>query len=844
MKNRIVESDLRTFSAPRGPLSGSSLGTLCVALLVLSFHGSLNAEEPSFEKTLKPFLATYCTRCHGEKQQKGERRFDELATAIDGDNTLVDYQDILDQLNLGNMPPKEAKQPSNAERQNVTQWLTSALKSYHLAKKTTNGETVLRRLNSREYRNTVRDLLGLNMMMFDPTVSFPRDQTSEHLDNVGGTLVTSGHLLARYLNAADRVIQKAMTPGKKPAVQTWVFRDGFRQQPEIDQVFRKTNKFAWMTLLDVVGADKHEGAYGPIHAFAEGVPYDGYYEIRLKAEAVHRLHPYDPKFLGTDPNEPLRLGIVAGNRKAGPLHKPQPMEPLLAELDLADEQKWYTVRVWLDAGFTPRFTFQNGLMDVRNLYAKLIRKYKNQFPNPKRPGIVEARFNAIHHGKLPQIRIHEIEIRGPYYESWPRQCHVAVLGDDWESVQESGSLNEAQMRNHLTAFVSRAYRRPAQKEEVDRILQVIQVRRDEGRSDLEAYGDGLKAVLCSPNFLYLEESTRGRLSGYGLASRLSYFLWSSMPDAKLLELASEDKLKDPTILKAQVDRMLDDLKSAAFVDGFLDSWLTLRDLGSMPPDRGQFRAFYHYNLDAAMREETRLFTRHLLQKNLSVDHFLEADFTFLNKPLAKLYGVPSPKGAGFERVQLPDRRRGGLLGQASVLTVTANGIDTSPVVRGVWLLDNILGTPPSPPPPDVEPLDPNIRGAKTIRDQLKKHRSVASCNDCHRKIDPLGFALENFDPIGRWRKTYGRNTQIDASGELPNGKRFQNVEGLKHILLGQKEQFTRALTVKLLAYASGRHTEPSDRPHVDRIVQELEKPERGFRDLVKLIVLSEPFRSP
>ncbi len=307
-------------------------------------------------------------------------------------------------------------------------------------------------------------------------------------------------------------------------------------------------------------------------------------------------------------------------------------------------------------------------------------------------------------------------------------------------------------------------------------MQVIAIRRQAGQSDLEAYADGLKAVLCSPNFLYLDEPASGRLSSYALASRLSYFLWSSMPDAELLKLADADKLQNPNVLEAQVERMLNDPKSAAFVDGFLESWLTLRDLGSMPPDRGQFTAFYHYDLKSAMREETRLFTRHLLTENLSVDHFLDADFTFINRPLAKLYGLKTPEGSGFERVELPDGRRGGLLGQAAILTVSANGIETSPVVRGVWLLDNILGTPPSPPPPDVEPLDPDVRGTTTIRERLNKHRSSASCADCHRKIDPLGFALENFDPIGRWRDTYGKNTKIDASGELPNGKSFQDVE--------------------------------------------------------------------
>ena len=649
--------------------------------------------------------------------------------------------------------------------------------------------------------------------------------------------------MARYLAAADRIVQRAIFPLEKPAVQTWAFRDGFRQQPEIDQVYRKTNKFAWMTLLDVVGADKHEGAYGPIHAFADGVPYDGYYDIRLKAEAVNRINPYDPQLLGLDPQEPLRLGIVAGNRLAGPLHKPQPMEPLLAELDLADEQKWYTVRVWLDAGFTPRFTFRNGLMDVRNLYARLVNRYKDQFPKRRRPGIVENRFNALTYGKLPQIHIHEIEITGPIYEAWPRQSQRAVLGDDCEAVLKTRKLSEAAMRKQLTTFASRAYRRPVRGEEIDRILQVIAIRKGAGQSELEAYADGLKTVLCSPNFLYLDEPAGEKLSSYALASRLSYFLWSSMPDAELLKLADDDKLQDANILKAQALRMLDDPKSEAFVEGFLDSWLTLRDLGSMPPDRGKFREFYHYDLDAAMREETRLFTRHLIENNLSIVNFLDADFTFVNKPLARMYDLKPPEGPGFQKVNLPGGRRGGLLGQASVLTVTANGIDTSPVVRGVWLLENILGTPPNPPPPDVKPLDPDIRGAKTIRDQLKKHRENPSCYDCHRSIDPLGFALENFDPIGNWRETYGRDSKIDGSGELPNGKVFDDISGLKKILVEQQDQFAAALTAKLLAYAMGRPIEPADRPQINKIVKALKKRGDGFRDLIELVILSEPFRS-
>lgn len=820
--------------------------TFAVAAVVISTSPVLADDakppHPSFTNTVKPFLARYCTRCHGAKIQKGERRFDALTGKIPDARAVVDYQDILDQLNLGEMPPKKQRQPTNAERKRVIAWLTGSIKQFHARHKTAANQTVLRRLNSREYRNTIRDLLHLNMAMFDPTAAFPRDQTIDHLDNVGERLVTSGYLLQQYLTAAEQAVHRAMYPLKKPVVRTWAFRGHFRQQPEIDQVHRWTNQFSHITLYDVIGADKHEGAYGPILAFKQGVPYDGTYEIRFKAEAVNRRHPYDPKFLGTDPNEPLRLGIVAGNAKAGPLHKPQPIEPLLAELDLADEAKWYTVRVPLDAGYTPRFTFRNGLMDVRTLWARLLRKYP-QIPKPKRRGIVGNRFNAIKFGKLPQIHIHEVEIKGPFYDSWPTAAQRELFGDDWRRVQNTGTLSNAEVRKHLTRFASRAYRRPAKTDEINRLMQLVSLRQTAGRTSLEAYSDALKAVLCSPAFLYLEQPDAKQSSSYAIASRLSYFLWSSMPDEQLLKLAVAGKLQQRDVLEKQVNRMLRDPRSAAFVDGFLDSWLTLRDLGSMPPDRRKFRAYYHYDLKTAMKQETRLFTRYLIDENLSIDNFLDSRFTFVNKALARHYGLKSPPGPGFHRVPLTDDRRGGLLGQASVLTVTANGIETSPVTRGVWLLENFLGTPPSPPPPDVEPLDPDVRGTKTIRDRLRKHRKVASCNECHRKIDPLGFALENFDPIGRWRDRYERRRKIDATGKLPDGRSFRDVRGFKKILLAHRRQFATSLTAKLLAYATGRQQQRRDRPQIDRIVKDVADRNYGFRDLITAVVTSEPFRS-
>jgi cytochrome c553 len=806
-----------------------------------------SASADSFDHQVKSLLGTYCVGCHGPTKQKGDRRFDRLDGAIADDNALVDLQDILDQLNLGEMPPKDAKQPAPAERQRAVAWLTTRIEQFVQERKPSAGETVLRRLNAREYRNTLRDLLHLNMTMFDPTAGFPRDQTTDHADNFGATLVTSGHLLQGYLAAARQVTDKVFATPRKPAVQTWAFRGDFRQGLGIDGVHKRTNGLRHMTLYEVVGSDKIESAYGAILAFQDGVPCDGTYEIRFKAGAVNRLHPYDAEFIGTNRDEPFRLGVVPGNAAVGPLYHPQPIEPLLAEVELTDEPRWYTVRVWLDAGHTPRFTFRNGMMDVRKKWTPLVRKYADQFPAPVKGGIAEARLYAIQHGKLPQIQIHEVEIEGPYLESWPTASQRAVLGDDWEAANATGVLSQEAIRRHLTEFTARAYRRPVENDEIDRLMRLIAVRRESGRSPLEAYRDGLCAVLCAPGFLYLDEPGDTELDSYALASRLSYFLWSSMPDQPLLDLAASGALRKPEILAEQARRMLGDPRSAGFIEGFLDRWLALRDLGSMPPDRVKFGNYYRYDLQASMRQETRLFTRHLLDGNQSIANFLDSDFTFVDEPLARHYGLAPPPGSGFAMVPLADRRRGGLLGQASVLTVTANGIDTSPVVRGIWLLENILGTPPSPPPPDVEPLDPDVRGATTIREQLEKHRKVATCYECHRKIDPPGFALENFDAVGAWREKYdaagdGKALAIDPAGQLPDGRAFADVAGLKTLLKSRLDQFAHCLTEKLLSYALGRMLTPADRPRVSRIAAEARSQGYGLRDLVLLVVRSEPFQ--
>ena len=808
---------------------------LVVGGLVSSAFGQ--AKEDSVSR----FLSAYCVKCHGVAVQKGDRRFDALPRQISDDNQLVDTQDIVDLLNLGEMPPKEERQPTDAERRAVIRELDLRIQTWHRSRHQSPRETVLRRLNAREYRNTVRDLLKINTVMFDPTEGFPADQQSGHLDNVGETLVMSGHLLHQYLNAADRVVNKAISARVRPEVQTWKFSDNFQQQPEIDQVHRSFNNFEHITLYEVRGADKHEGAYAAIRDFVNGVPVDGFYEISFTADAMNRDHQYDDSFLGVDRTQPFRLGIVSGDVTVGDLHHTQPIEPILAEIPLKDGRHEYSLRVWLDQARTPRFTFENGSMDVRGLWSRVFRQYPKLLPKLSRGGIVEARKQAIAHGQFPQIRIDDITITGPHYEDWPTAAHRSMLGDDWERTV-SGEVELEELKPYLTSFLSRAWRRNVEPTELERYWRIVQSRARGGRSLLDAYADGIRAILCSPGFLYLDEPADddGRLAPAALASRLAYLLWSSMPDEELL--SALEKKPDSDMLTDQTRRLLNDPRSAAFVSGFCDAWLTLDNLGATPPERSSFPEYYQYDLQTAMRTETETFFRDLIDRNGDIGLFLDADYTFVNRALARHYQLTLPRGDGFHRVKVNSDQRGGLLGHASVLTVTANGIDTSPVVRGVWVLENMFGTPPSPPPPDVEPLDPDVRGAKTIRDQLQKHRSVAACNDCHRRIDPPGFALENFDPVGGWRTKYGNRAKIDASGTLVNGDEFGGFREFRSLLMNRKPQFARALTTRLLEYGLGRRLQPADRPQVELILQKHRERGSGFRELIELVVQSDLFR--
>ena len=821
---------------------------LAPSLLVGSARPSRAADDA---ESVKGFLAMYCVECHGATKQKGDRRFDELTLPVSKADTLVELKDILDQVHLGEMPPKKSPQPSSEQKKTFVEQVTRAIIQGREKLASTGGSTVLRRLNRREYITTVGDLFAMNMAAFDPTTKFPRDQTERQMDNLGDVLQTSGYLLDQYLDSADVVVEKAFALPKPFPERTWHFIGNFQTKAKNLKPLREYDN-RYLNVYECMDTDKHVGGYAVINDFKDGVPVDGLYEVRVLAQAMNRKNPYDPALFGTDAREPFRLGLVPGDAKLGPLDLPQPLQPMLAEQPLGDgEPAWHTMNVWLDAGHTPRFVFPNGPKDNRKSWFRIADYHQDKWSASARKtrlGIVEAHDIAVLEGKIPHIRIHEVMIRGPVTEQWPPATQRAALGDT--------TFTPEKMRDILRSFADRAYRRPATTDEVDRLVAVAAKRMSAGHPPLEGFKAGLKAALCSPAFLYLSQdvvpgpadpNTRPRLNAYALASRLSYFLWSSMPDAELLRLARSGELTRPEVLAAQTRRMLANPRSDAFVSGFLDGWLNLRSLGSMPPDRKEFEAYYYKGLEHAFKEETRLFVRDLIERDASVVNFLDCNYGFVNQALATHYGLGDlgdpARAHEFRKVTFTDPSRGGLLGMGSVLTVTANGIETSPVVRGVFVLENILGTPPPPPPDDVPPIDPDVRGAKSIRELLAKHRESPNCYGCHQKIDPLGFALENFDPVGGWRTRYGK-TPIDASGELPGGEGFTDVAGLKAILVRQhRDRFAHNLTDRLLTYACGRRMEALDQPAVEKVAAGLSERNYGLRSLIEAVVTSDVFLS-
>ena len=820
--------------------------TLLVLSAVLAADSLPAAEEPS--KVVDKFLSRYCLECHDADVHKGDRSFDQFKLPLKSLPAVIEARDIIDQLTLREMPPKKAEQPSDEERLAVIRALRDGTAAAQASLQSTGSRTVLRRLSNREYENTLATLFGRRIDTLGLTADFPKEKTARHLDTIGQSLVTSGFLVDQYFQSANRLVESRLG---KPATapQTWRFNKNFVQYEEIYGSHKSVFNFRYLNIYEQPNTDTRQGGYGHIEDFKQGVPVSGLYDLEVEATAMHRDTHYDPVIFGIDLSEPFILGVVPGDVTKGHIHYPQAIEPLLASSVVPDNTpSRLKFRVWLEAGQTPRFIFPNGPYESRASVLTINKRYEKEFSTPVGASGV-GRAHILKEGKLPHIRISEIVIQGPVVEPAGGAEEVAVFGSD--GFQSERALDQ------LLAFAAKAYRRPLQDADRESIRKMHEKRIAEKASPRQAALDVVKLILCSPSFLYLSEVTQEadrRLQPYDLATRLAYALSAAPPDEALSASAASGKLTGDAELKKQIDRLLADERVNGFVNGFLDSWLNLRDLGGMPPPRESNRAYYAEDLPASMKTEARLFFRDMLKDNRPVSQFLRADQTFVDKKLAKLYDLPEQKtlrlADGFQKVSLKgDKHRGGLLGMAAVLTVSANGVETSPVTRGAWVSENILGVKP-PPPPDVVPaIEPDVSGATTIRERLAKHSIDRACAECHRKIDPLGFSLEAFDTVGRWRFTYPKSKKgvapkIDTTGEFASGETYQEFAGFRDILHDKREeQFTRHLIRSLLAYSTGRLMEPADEFAIDRIHEKVKQQDLGLRSLVVECLTSDLFRS-
>ncbi|HMJ89556.1 MAG TPA: DUF1592 domain-containing protein, partial [Candidatus Acidoferrum sp.] len=811
-------------------------------------------QSPAAFTDVRPFMEVHCFECHDADTKKGDLDLTALKFDLTSSTNFAKWLTVHDRVATGEMPPKKKARPAANELDAFTNALATALVDVDEQRIAREGRATQRRLNRYEYENALRDLLQTPWLQVKD--SLPEDGESQRFNKVGDSLDVSHVQMARYLHAADYALRQSMaTHSTRPETKTvrYYTRDQrsftgpmkysvfntaperatfpvleFEAQPDVragKAPTTSTNK----ELRELEGVGVVASAYEPIEPKWNQfrAPVAGRYKLRFMGYSVWVGPGQSNKWF--IPN----LDDISNGRRSEPItiysETPPHLLRRLGEFDVAPEPMINELDVYLLAGET-----------IRPDAARLFRS---------RPGATRWQNPLAEKDGQPGVVWRWLEVKGPIYDQWPPAGHKLMFGDLALNNRKPPTRNEkaspetnrfarfvppagvdvlskkpsADAERLLGNFVKSAYRRPATKAEMKRFLPVIERALKSGNSFTDSMIAGYTAVLCSPEFVYLDEKP-GRLNDHAIASRLSFFLWNSPPDAELRQAAAHGELHGRDELRAQTERMLSDPKATRFVEAFLDYWLDLRRISATSPDAALYSDYY---LDDLLEEsalaETRAFFTELLKADLPARNIVESDFAMLNERLALHYGLPAKEGAKLRRVALPKETvRGGLMTQASVLKVTANGTTTSPVMRGAWIMERILGQKPPPPPPSVPAVEPDIRGATTIRDQLAKHRTQETCNACHAKIDPAGFALESFDVLGGWRERYramgdkpekgiaksGQKFEfhygptVDASGALPDGGKFSDVRELKRLLLGNERQIARNLAQQLTVYAT------------------------------------------
>ena len=793
------------------------------------------------------FLENRCYDCHDADTKKGDLDLTALKLDPADAANFAHWVKMHDRVRDGEMPPKKKAQPERKERAAFLAAIEQPLAAADRERQAKNGRVVYRRLNRTEYEYTLRDLFELPHL--DVREILPADGEAHGFDTVGEALNLSYVQVAKYLEAADVALDEAIALEREAPKSETVLKPF----SEIGRFKRENGEVPPLGAARVI-LRQPNSAQGPWDLPPFVAKVGGMYRLRLSCYGLFwdngTVKPAD---------RPHVASLYATENK---------VTRLLKTFDAPnDKSGTLETVVWLNAGES--LIVHADSLDDRN---EPIANKKRGLPYSG-PGIALVSF----------------ETQGPLPAEWPPRSHSLLFGDlpvvEWtaasglrepaprESVRKSGNKSPTPMmvvpkdperdaERLLRQFMERTFRHPVAAEELNRYLALVKERLAQKFVFNEALRTGYKAILCSPDFLFFHEKP-GRLDDHALASRLSYFLWKSEPDETLRNLAKQGGLSNPAVLRDQTERLLNDPKSERFVVDFLDQWLELRRIAFTEPDKQLYPEFKSLTQDS-MIAETRAFFAAMLREDLSADHLVRSDFVFANAPLAELYDLPDVKGFELRKVSLPKNNpRGGFLTQASVLKVTANGTTTSPVTRGAWVMERLLGKPVPPPPPGAGSIDPDVRGTTTIREQLDKHRADASCAACHQKIDPPGFALESFDVMGGWRERYRSlekgdlakrivkdkpvgyklGPPVDASGQTADGKSFQDIHEFRELLLRDPDQLARNLTERLIVYATGAGVSFADREEVERIIAASAKSNHGLRTLVHEVVQSSTFQS-
>ena len=780
-----------------------------------------SAEVPATvsDSQVRAFLARHCQECHEGAKPKGAFELAQLTDDFADLAARRRWLAVREQLEAEQMPPDEKPRPAEQDVKAVTDWITRQVAAAEAVEQAKQGRVVLRRLNRVEYANTVHDLLGVDLELKEVLAL---DGSTAGFDNVGSGLHMSSFALARYLGAGDLALSAAIANTPRPP-RLVKKRESLK---DAHYPVNNTKEAAYRKLDD-----------GTVVCFCSSEWLQVYFPFWPEEQGLYRFRMSASAFQSNDKPVVFAITSGGGGKRRAKAH-------LIGYFDAP-------------VGEPQIFEFVD---QVEPHTSTAIRPYG--LPHAK---VVEEQ-GGVEAYSGPGLAIQWLEVEGPLYESWPPPSHRRIFGDmpqaavakNRERVEVVSEDPLADAERILRPFVRRAFRRAATDADIEPLVALVKTKLAEERTFEQAVRAALLAVLVSPDFLFLHERP-GKLDDFALASRLSYFLFSSMPDEELLTLAEQKELSRPEVLRQQVERMLQSPKAKALTENFVSQWLNLREIDFTEPSHILYPEFDPM-LRASMVRETELFFEEVIRNDLSITNFVSSDWTMLNGRLAKHYGIDGVEGWSFRKIPLAaESHRGGVLTMASVLKVTADGTSTSPVKRGAWVLERLLGTPPPPPPPDVPSLEPDIRGSVTIREKLARHRESAACAGCHAKIDPLGFALENFDCIGGWRQNYRttglgqpveidgrrmpylRGPAVDAGDVLPDGERFRDIDELKQLLLRDKGQFARALTEKLVTYATGAAPQAADGAEIEAILRAARDKDYGLRTLIHEIVQSKLF---